>query len=87
MEGIVDVRQPGVGTRRGLIDLDGTFHIQSFVRVLVVEDLNELGSGPAVARSWRPPAWGFFLQGEMHAPVTTIFFASTFDMIFSKRLV
>src|SRR5437879_2119007 len=32
VEGIVDVRQPGVGTRRRLVDFRRTFHIQSFVR-------------------------------------------------------
>jgi len=41
VKGIVDVRQPGVGTRGGLVDLRRTFHIQSFVRALIVEDLNE----------------------------------------------
>src|ERR1700758_892508 len=30
VEGIVDVRQPGVGTRRRLVYLGRTFHIQSF---------------------------------------------------------
>jgi hypothetical protein len=41
VEGIVDVRQPGVGTRGRLVDLRRTFHIQSFVRALVVEELKE----------------------------------------------
>jgi len=38
VEGIVDVGQPGVGTRGGLVDLGRAFHIQSCVRALVVED-------------------------------------------------
>jgi len=42
VEGIVDVRQSGVGTRGGLVDLGRTFHLQSFVRTLVVEDLDKL---------------------------------------------
>ena len=31
VQGIVDVGQSGVGTSRGLVDLGGTFHVQSFV--------------------------------------------------------
>lgn len=38
MEGIVDVGQPGVGTRERLIDLGRTFHLQSFVRALAIEN-------------------------------------------------
>src|SRR5215471_5058777 len=41
VEGIVDVRQPGVGTGGRLVDLRRAFHIQSFVWALVVKDLNE----------------------------------------------
>ena len=40
-EGIVDIRQAGVVTRRWLVDLRRAFHIQSFMRALVVEDVNE----------------------------------------------
>src|SRR5438309_3412330 len=42
VEGIVDVRQAGVGARRRLVDLRGTLHVQSFVGTFVVEDLHEL---------------------------------------------
>src|SRR6201984_281314 len=54
VEGIVDVRQPGVGTRGGLVDLRRTFHIQSFVRALVVEDLHEFVE---TGLSGHPTSW------------------------------
>src|SRR5215467_3570460 len=69
----VDVRQPGVGTRGGLVDLRRAFHVQSYVRALVVEDLNEFVEASLL---WQEVGGrrlgGFFLQGEMHALVTTI---------------
>ena len=42
VEGIVDVRQSGVHALGRLVDLGRTFHVQGFVRTLVVEDLDEL---------------------------------------------
>src|ERR1700724_3916685 len=42
VEGIVDVRQAGVGARRRLVDLRGTLPVQSFVRAFVVEYIHEL---------------------------------------------
>jgi hypothetical protein len=42
VEGIVDVGQPGVGTRRRLVDFGRASHVQSFVWTLKVKDLNEL---------------------------------------------
>jgi hypothetical protein len=42
VEGIVDVRQAGVGARGRLVDLRGTLHVQSLVRTLLVEDLDEV---------------------------------------------
>jgi len=42
VQGIVDVRQSGVGTWGRLVDLHRTLHVQSFVRTFVVEDLDKL---------------------------------------------
>jgi hypothetical protein len=42
VERIVDVRQSGIRTRRGLIDFGRTLHVEGFVRTFVVEDLDEL---------------------------------------------
>ena len=83
VEGIVDVRQPGVATRGGLVDLRRTFHIQSFVRALVVEDLNEfVEAGLLLQEVGGRRLGGFLLQGEMHALVTTILLGSTwFDAL------
>jgi len=53
----VDVRQAGVGTRRRLIDLRRTLHVESFVRTLVVEDLDGLVEAPAAAENFDTPAW------------------------------
>jgi hypothetical protein len=41
VEGIVDVWESGVDAFARLIDLRGTFHVQRFVRALVVEDVDE----------------------------------------------
>src|ERR1700756_2470366 len=72
VEGIVDVRQPGVGTRGGLVDLGRTFHIQSFVRALVVEDLNEFVESRLLLQELGGRRLGgLVLQGEMHALVTS----------------
>src|SRR5262249_16108353 len=78
VEGIVDVRQPGVGTGGRLVDFRRTLHIQSFVRALVVEDLNEfIEAGLLLQEVGGRRLGGFFLQGEMHALVTTILQGST----------
>jgi hypothetical protein len=42
VQGIIDVGKLGVRTRRWLIGLAGTMHIQSFMQTLVVEDCNEV---------------------------------------------
>jgi hypothetical protein len=61
-----------------LIDLRRTFHIQSFVRALVVEDLNEfVKAGLLLQEVGGRRLGGFFLQGEMHALVTAILLGST----------
>jgi hypothetical protein len=39
---VVDVRQYGVPSRRRLTNLCRTFHVQGFVRSLVLEDLDEI---------------------------------------------
>ena len=44
VEGIVDVRQSGVGARGRLVDLRGKFHVQGFVRTFVVEDVGRRSS-------------------------------------------
>jgi len=50
---VIDVRQSGVGTRGRLVDLGRTFHLQSFVRTLVVEDVDKLVE--ASLRTWFDP--------------------------------
>jgi hypothetical protein len=42
VKGIVDIGQPLVGTRRMLIDLSRTFHVQGFMGTFVVEDLDKV---------------------------------------------
>ena len=59
MEGIIDIGQPIIGARRGLIDFGRALHVQGFVRTFVVEDLGKfvkarlllkkIGSGGLVA--------------------------------------
>ena len=73
VEGIVDVRQAGVGTRGRLVDLGRTFHVQRFVRAFVVEDLDELvEAGLLLQEIWSRRFGGFFFQGQMHALMTAI---------------
>jgi len=70
--------KPDVGTRGRLVDLGRTFHIQSFVRALVVEDLNKfVEAGLLLQEVGGRRLGGFFLQGEMHALMTTILLGST----------
>jgi hypothetical protein len=65
---IVDVWQSGVAAGRGLIDLCGTFHVQSFVGTLVVEDLDKFVKGRLLLKKIDAGGFGrFFFQGEMHA--------------------
>jgi hypothetical protein len=73
VKGIVDIGQSGINARRRLIDLSRALHGQSFVRTLVVEDvdevveacwlLKEVGSGRL---------GGFFLEREVHAFMAAI---------------
>jgi hypothetical protein len=42
VERIIDIRQSLVGASRGLIDLGRALHVESFVRTLLVEDLDEV---------------------------------------------
>jgi len=72
VQGIVDVRQAGVGTCRGLIDLSGTFHVQNFVETFAVEDLSKFcQAGPLLQKVYG--GFGrFFFQREMHAFVTAV---------------
>ena len=78
VEGIVDVRQPGVETRERLINLGWTFHAQSFVWTLVVEDVHKLVKASLLLEGI-PGGWfgGFFFQGEMHAFVTAVLLRMT----------
>ena len=78
VEGIVDVRQSLVRTRRSLIDIRRTLHAQSFMRSFVVEDLNELVEARLLLEKIsRRRLGGFFLQGEVHALVTTVLLRRT----------
>ena len=38
---IIDIRQARVGTWGRVVDFRGTFHVQRFVRALVVEDIDK----------------------------------------------
>ena len=73
VEGIVDVRQSGVGTRGRLIDLGRAFHVQGFVRTFVVEDLDKVvEAGLLLKEVGGGRLGGFFLQSEMHAFMTAV---------------
>ena len=73
VEGIVDVRQSGVGTWGRLVHLGRTFHVQSFVRAFVVEDLDELVKASLLLKKIGGGRFGgFFFQGQMHAFVTPV---------------
>lgn len=73
MERIVDVRQSGVWTRGRLVDLRRALHIQSFVRALVVEDLDKLVETRLLLKKIGGGRFGrFFFQREMHAFVTPV---------------
>ena len=61
-----------------MIDLGRTFHIQSFVRALMVEDLNEFVEASLLLQEvGGRRLGGFFLQSEMHAFMTTILLGRT----------
>ena len=69
---------PGVGTRGRLVDLCRAFHVQSFVRAFVVEDLDEIIEAGLLLQEVRGRRLGgFFLQGEMHAFMTAILLGIT----------
>ena len=64
--------------RGRFVDLCRTFHVQSFVRALVVEDLDELVEASLLLQKVDGRRLGgFFLQGEVHALVTAILLGST----------
>jgi hypothetical protein len=66
MEGIVDVGQPGVGTRGRLIDLGRALHLQSFVRPLTIENFHEvIEAGLLLQEVGGRWFRGFFLQREI----------------------
>src|SRR2546430_226042 len=78
VEGIVDVRQAGVGARRRLVDLRGTLHVQGLVRPLVVEDLDELVEPSLLLQKiGSRRLGGFSLQGQMHALMAAVLLRMT----------
>ena len=78
VEGIVDVGQSGVGTRGRLVDLGRAFHVQSFVRAFVVEDLDKvIEAGLLLQEVGGGRLGSFFLQSEMHAFVSAILLGMT----------
>ena len=73
MQGIINIRQSGVGTRRRLVDFRRALHVQSFVRTLVVEDLDKFVEAGLLLKEIRGRGFGgFFFQGEMHAFMTAV---------------
>jgi hypothetical protein len=73
VEGIIDIRQTGVGTRRRLVDLGRAFHIQSLMRPLVVEDLDKFVKAALLLQKICGGGFdGFFFQSEVHAFVTAV---------------
>jgi hypothetical protein len=73
VQGIVDVRQSGVGAIRGLIDFDRAFHGERFVQTLVVEDIHKfIKAGLLLQKVRKRRLGGFFLQSEMHAFMTAV---------------
>ena len=73
VERIVDVRQSGIGAGRGLIDLGRAFHVESFVRTFVVENIDELvEAGLLLQKIGCGGFGGFFFQGQMHAFVAAV---------------
>jgi hypothetical protein len=78
VQGIVDVRQSGVGARGRLVDLRRTFHVQSFVGTFVVEDLDKFVEARLLLKKIAGRRLGgLFLQGQRHALMTTILLRST----------
>jgi hypothetical protein len=72
VEGIVDIWQSGIGTRRGLVHLGGTLHVQSFVGTFVVEDVGKLiETGLLLQEVGGSRLGGLFFQGEVHALMAT----------------
>jgi hypothetical protein len=73
VERIVDVGQTLVDARRWPIDLGRTFHLQSFVRTFVVEDIDELVEASLLLKEIGGGWLGsFFFQSEMHAFMPTV---------------
>jgi len=73
MQGIVDIGQSLVRTRRRLIDLSWALPSESFVRTLVIEDLDELIEFSLLLKEVCAGRFGgFFLQSEMHALVAAV---------------
>src|ERR1700746_1034046 len=65
VEGIIDVRQPGVGTRGSLADLGRALHLQSFVRPLAIENFQEgIEAGLLLQEVLSGRLGGFFFQAE-----------------------
>jgi hypothetical protein len=78
VERIVDVRQSGVGARGRLVDLRRTFHVESFVGTLVVEDLGKFVKACLLLQKIGGDGFGrFFFQGQMHAFVTAVLLGMT----------
>src|SRR5262249_9094229 len=64
---IVDIRQPLVGTCGRLIDLRQALHVQSLMRPLIIEDLDEFVEPNLLLQEIESSKFGdFFLQDQMH---------------------
>jgi hypothetical protein len=61
-----------------VVDLGRTLHVQSFVRTLVIEDLDKfVEAGLLLQEVGGRRLRGFFLQDEMHTLMTTVLLRRT----------
>jgi hypothetical protein len=73
MEGIADVRQAAIRTRRCNIDIGGTLHAQGVMRSFAIELVNEvIELFLVLQRVYRRRAGRLFLEREMHALMATV---------------
>src|SRR5579859_2223609 len=73
VERILDIRQAGVGTWGGVVNVGRTFHIERFVRAFGVEDVEKgIKASLLLKEVGGRGLGGFFLQREVHAFMTAV---------------